>query len=91
MNKEQKVLWIKCWLQKFGERDNETFNTEVTLGDTHWDISIQYNYDFDGYEISPNDWCINGFKHTSYNHISDRSEEELDQIIKELSKRKLYA
>ena len=34
MNKEQKVNWIKCWLQKFGNRDNETFNTEVVVGET---------------------------------------------------------
>ena len=23
MNKEQKVNYVKCWLQKFGDRDNE--------------------------------------------------------------------
>jgi hypothetical protein len=43
MNKEQKVNWIKCWLQKFGNRDNETFNTEVVVGETTWEISI-YSY-----------------------------------------------
>ena len=28
MNKEQKVNYVKCWLQKFGNRDNETFKQE---------------------------------------------------------------
>ena len=32
MTKEQKVNYVKHWLQKFGDRDNETFNTEVVVG-----------------------------------------------------------
>lgn len=84
MTKSQKVNYIKCWLQKFGNRDNETFNIEVIIGDTTWNISLQYNFDDDGYQIEPYDWCRNSFKHLRNNQISDRSDVELDEIIKEL-------
>ena len=88
MNKKQKVNWIKCWLQKFGNRDNETFHTNVIIGNINWELSLQYNYDFDGDECNPYHWCRSGFKHLC-NTISDRSDEELDMIIKQLSKNNL--
>ena len=81
MNKEQKVNYVKCWLQKFGNRDNETFNTDVLVGDINWSISLQYNFDDDG---EPYDWCRSSFKHIRNNQISDRSDEELDDIINQL-------
>ena len=84
MNKEQKVNWIKYWLQKFGDRDNETFNTEVVVGETTWEISLQYNFYDDGHQCEPYDWCIRGFKHLGDNQISDRTDEELDDIINKL-------
>ena len=84
MNKEQKVNYIKCWMQKFGNRDNETFNTEIVVGETSWRISLQYNFDDDGDQIEPNNWCSSGFKHVHNNSISDRTEEELDNIINHL-------
>lgn len=87
MNKEQKVNWIKSWLQKFGNRDNETFNTEVIINNIIWDIKLQYNYDFDGDENSPYDWCTSSFKHVHDNFISDRTDEELDEIINQLKLR----
>ena len=83
-----KVNYIKCWLQKFGDRDNETFHTEVTIDDVTWEISMQYNFDDDGYETNPYDWCKNSFKHLLNNTIADRSEKELDEIIKVLKDRK---
>lgn len=90
MTHEQKVNWIKCWLQKFGNRDNETFNVEVTVGDITWAISLQYDYDFDGEKYDPQDWCCKGFKHVFNNHIDDRSEEELDAIIEQLKAKQTH-
>ena len=90
MNKEQKVNCIKCWLQKFGNRDNETFNTEVILGETTWEISLQYDFDLDGDRFEPYSLCRRGFKHINYNRISDRNEEELDEIINILKSKQFF-
>lgn len=30
MNKEEKINYVKFWLQCFGDRDNQTFNKRVT-------------------------------------------------------------
>ena len=91
LNKEQKVNWIKCWLQKFGNRDNQTFNTEVVMGETTWEISLQYGYDFDGGRLEPYERCSRSFKHVHDTQISDRTDEELDEIINKLkSKQFLY-
>ena len=84
MNKDQKVNFIKLWLQKFGNRDNETFNIEVQIDGVIWEISMQFNFDEDGEEMYSYDLCRNKFKHLTDNKISDRSEEDLDKIIKEL-------
>jgi hypothetical protein len=84
MNKKQKVNYIKCWLQKFGNRDNETFNTEVVVDETTWRISLQYDFDDEGNQCDPYDWCICSFKHLNDNRISDRTNEELDEIINQL-------
>jgi len=81
LTKEELINVIKCWLQKFGNRDNETFNIEVILGDTYWDISLQYNFDEVGNQIEPNDWCRSSFKHVRNNSLSDRTEDELLVII----------
>lgn len=88
MNREEKVNYIKCWLQKFGDRDNETFRTEVYLDGIYWTICMQYNFDDDGNEISPYDWCVYSFKHVRENAIADRTENELDGIISILRNRK---
>lgn len=90
MSKREKINWIKCWLQKFGKRDNETFNIEVTVGEITWEISLQYDYDFEGDKLDPRDWCCHGFKHLRNNGLSDRTEEELETIIEQLKKKKLY-
>lgn len=84
MTKEQKVNYVKHWLQKFGDRDNETFNTEVVVGEINWDISLQYDFDEDGNQCEPFSWCRNGFKHMNNNQISDRTDEELVGIINQL-------
>lgn len=90
MNKKQKVNWIKYWLQKFGNRDNETFNTEVVAGETTWQISLQYNFDFDGDRLEPYDWCRRDFKHIHDNQISDRTDEELNEIINQLKSKHFF-
>ena len=78
---------VKLWLQKFGQRDNDTFYQEITVNEVDWRISMQYNFSsFDGDEIIPNDWCRHGFKHVFDNVIFDRTEEELDAILCELNK-----
>jgi hypothetical protein len=90
MNKEQKVNYVKCWLQKFGNRDNETFNIEVVVNETTLDLSLGYDYDFDGNRLVPYGRCTSGFKHLRNNRISDRTDEELDSIIKQLKSKQFY-
>lgn len=90
INKEQKVNWIKCWLQKFGDRNNETFYTKVTLDKTDFELSLQYDFDFEGDRIEPYDSCVSSFKQLRNIQISDRTDEELDKIIKQLELKQLY-
>ena len=79
-SKEKLIYSIKAWLQRFGNRDNETFNYEV-IG---WRLSLQYDYDLDGGRIEPYNWCLSGFKHVHNNSLDDRSEEELREIFDKL-------
>ena len=91
MMKEEKINYIKAWLQMFGERDNETFSIQVKVGEVQWDISMQYNYDIEERcRIDPYSWCRSGFKHVNNTGLDDRSEEELSGIIKELEKIKTF-
>jgi len=90
MDKEEKVNYVKAWLQRFGERDNETFNVMITVGEIMWFISLQYDYDLEGERCDPYSWCRDGFKHLNNNGISDRSEEELDKIIDRLNNIKTF-
>lgn len=90
MNKEQKVNYVKFWLQKFGNRDNEMFSTEVVVGETTWEISLQYNFDDEGEQCEPYDWCRSGFRHLRNNQISDRTDEELDEIINQLKSKQFF-
>lgn len=90
MNKQQKINWIKCWLQKFGNRDNETFYYHVVVNKIEWDLSIQYNYNFDGDQIEPYDYCRSSFKHLHNNRIIDRTDVELDEIINQLKLIKFF-
>jgi len=86
MIREQKINYIKCWLQKFGNRDNETFNIEVD----GWEISYQYDFDIDGNQIEPYGWCRSSFKHVHNNQFSDRTNEELEEIVNKLKSKKSY-
>lgn len=90
MNKKQNINWIKSWLQKFGNRDNETFSTNVKLGETMWEISLQYDYDFEGDRIEPYNWCRKSSKHLNNNSLEDRTLEELFIIVQQLRLRKQF-
>ena len=90
MTKDNKVNYVKLWLQKFGDRNNETFHTEVEACGKIWNISMQYGFSNDGDEIIPFNWCTHSFKHTFDSSITDRSEEELDEIINKLKIKKSF-
>ena len=77
-----KISIIKAWLQRFGDRDNESFSTQVKTKDKTWDISMTYEFDLDGNRIESNIYCRRSFKHLGNNLIEDRTDEELDEIIK---------
>ncbi len=80
MGKQELVYSIKAWLQRFGNRDNETFN----YGVTNWELALQYDYDLEGDRIEPNNWCSSSFKHVRDNSLEDRTKEELQEIFNEL-------
>lgn len=84
MIKIEKINWIKAWLQRFGDRDNETYNITVEVDDDAWNISLQYNFDFEGNQLTPFNWCQKSFKQRD-NTLGDRTEDELSGIIKELT------
>jgi hypothetical protein len=88
MTKDQKINWVRLWLQKFGERDNEGFNAEVKIDGIVYELWLQYNYDEQGEEIDPNDLVSPRFE--CNNRFEDMSEEELDGISKELASQALY-
>jgi hypothetical protein len=90
MSREQKINWIKLWLQKFGDRNNETFCVSVIFDDGFgFDISLQYDFSEDGDEIDPYCFCKRGFKDLR-GYIEDRTDEELNKIIDQLIIRKAY-
>ena len=39
MSKDEKVIYIKAWLQKFGERNNETYYIQLDK----WELSLHIN------------------------------------------------
>jgi len=85
MNRERKENYIRCWLQKFGERDNESFHKEIKVGDKTWELSLQYDYGDEGDQLEPYSFCRENFKHVFDNTLSDRTDEEIDSIIIELN------
>jgi hypothetical protein len=94
MTREEKIISIKAWLQMFGDRDNECFYIEVIVNEgirqRIWTISMQYNYDLEeGFPIEPYNWCRYRFEENKNKSISDRSDIELDEIIKGLNEIKV--
>ena len=86
MNKEELIHAIKAWLQRFGDRDNETFNYKLT----NWELSLQYDYNLDGIRCEPYNWCSSSFKHVHNNSLEDRTEEELQKVFNELKEIKQF-
>jgi len=56
----------------------------------YWEMLLQYNFDDDGDQYEPYDWCRSGFKHLRNNQISDRTDEELDEIINQLKSKQFF-
>jgi hypothetical protein len=83
MDRQEKINWIKWWLQRYGERDEDTFSIDVDFKDGRLYIALQYNFGSDGSEYEP--MCL--FK-TNYKlnaeYIGDRTDEELEIAIKKL-------
>jgi hypothetical protein len=76
---EEKINKIKWWLQRYGERDGDTFSFDGELNGRLY-ISLQYNFDEDGNEYEP--MCL--FKTNNKlnaEYIQNRTEEELDTVI----------
>jgi hypothetical protein len=81
---EKKINYIKWWLQRFGDRDDDTFFKEIVVGELNWRLSLQYEYTDIGSRIDAWNWCSKGFKHVGDNSLEDRTKDELDAIILEL-------
>ena len=90
MNKEQKVNYVKFWLQCFGERDNETFNIRVTVGDKRWSIWMQYSFSDDGYLLEPYSSVSWSNKLVKGLSIEQLSEEQLDSLIEALKEHQTH-
>lgn len=90
MNTEQKVNYVKFWLQCFGERDNETFNKRVTVNGERWEIWMQYNFDNEGAQLEPYSnvsWSNKLVRGLSFEGLND---EQLDSLIESLKELQTY-
>lgn len=90
MNKEQKTNYVFFWLQCFGERDNDTFNKDVTVNGKQWNIWRQFDYDSDGDRIEPSSSVSWSNKSVHSKTIEDLTEEELDLLISALKKQQTH-
>jgi hypothetical protein len=90
MNKEQKINYVFFWLQCFGDRDNETFNKDVTVNGQRWRIWRQFDYDSNGDRIEPSSCVSWSNKLVCDKTIEDLTEEELDLLIAALKERHGY-
>jgi hypothetical protein len=83
MGKQEKINWIKWWLQRYGERDEDTFSIDVDFKDRRLYIALQYNFSNDGGEYQP--MCL--FKTNNKlnaEYIQNRTDEELEAAIEKL-------
>jgi hypothetical protein len=91
MTKEQKVNYVKFWLQCFGDRDNEGFNKEdVNVNGQRWSIWLQYNFDDEGDQLEPYSdvsWSNKLVKGLSFEELT---EEQLDSLIEVLKKHQTH-
>jgi hypothetical protein len=91
MNKEQKINYVFFWLQCFGERDNETFNKDVTVAEgKRWSIWRQFDYTADGDRIEPSSSVSWSNKLVRSKTIEELSEEELDLLIEALNEHQTH-
>ncbi len=88
MDTTQKINYIKGWLQKFGHRDNETFNIEVHILNIEYQISLQYTFDELGIQYEPMSFVYKGFKNNLGN-LESLQESFLTLIIEALMKIKI--
>ena len=89
MTKREQINYIKYWLQAFGDRDNETFNTEVEIGDKTWGIWLQYSFDEEGDQLEPMDHCSPSNKLTRRG-MDGNTAEDLDAIISALKQKQTH-
>ena len=90
MNIEQKINYVKFWLQCFGDRDNETFNKDVTVKGQRCSIWMQYSFSNDGYLLEPYtdvSWSNKLVKGLSFEELN---EEQLDSLIEALKEHQTY-
>ena len=90
MNKEEKINYVFFWLQCFGERDNETFNKELTVNGQRWSIWRQFDYTADGDRIEPYSCVSWSNKLVRSKTIEDLTEEELDLLIEALNEHQTH-
>jgi hypothetical protein len=58
MNQTQLINAIHAWLQRFGNRNNDTFYYDIG----EWHLSLQYHFDLDGEQYEPYSWVNRGSK-----------------------------
>lgn len=85
MNKEQKINYIKYWLQRFGKRDDSKFGVSVYLDNYPTHICLSYGVTSGGNICENHFWWTKRSEGTLYwdtkNKIEELPEETLDLII----------
>ena len=82
MSRDEKEIWIKAWLMRFGNRDNETFNWETIIDGREYGIMLQYSYDW-GYEIDEQLLYRTGSKLIA-NSVCQMETDIIDKLIESL-------
>lgn len=88
MNKKQKINYVKFWLQRFGERNNDIFFKDVKINDKIWSLWLQYSFDEDGDELDPNSSVSCSNKMDRGLRIEELNDEQIDCLIVSLKQLK---
>jgi hypothetical protein len=92
MDRQEKINWIKWWLQRYGERDEDTFSIDVewllsaesaVFEIRRLYIALQYNFGSDGGEYEPMCFFKTNNKMNA-EYIQNRTDEELEEAIEKL-------
>jgi hypothetical protein len=92
MDRQEKINWIKWWLQRYGERDEDTFSIDVewllstesaVFENRRLYIALQYNFGSDGSEYEPMCFFETSDK-LNAEYIENRTDEELEVAIEKL-------